>query len=298
MSMRISTFGRHLREGSKSLLRNGWMSFASISAVAITLLILGFSLVFMLNANQMSSYVANQLTVTAFLNPKMSDADGTQVAHQIQQMNGVKSVKVITKEEGMKSLSSKLGDYQDVLSGMKDNPLPVQLVVQATDPKQTVTIGNEVKGINGVQKVYDGENIVSRVFKFLDTVRNIGLVFVLALLFTAMFLISNTIKITILNRRNEIEIMKLVGATNWFVRWPFLIEAVLIGAIGTVIPYAILTWGYSTVFNSMHGSFVGVAFSLLPVSMIAGRLAIIMFGIGALVGLYGGIMSIRKFLRV
>lgn len=290
--------GRHLKEGAKSLLRNGWMSFASISAVAITLLILGFSLVFMLNANQMSSYVANQLTVTAFLNPSMSDTQGKQVASQVQHLNGVKSVKLITKEEGMKSLSTKLGDYQDVLAGMKNNPLPVQLVVQASDPKQTVNIGNDVKSISGVQKVYDGQSIVSRVFKFLDTVRNIGLIFVIALLFTAMFLISNTIKITILNRRNEIEIMKLVGATNWFVRWPFLVEAIFIGAIGTLIPYAIITWGYDTVYNSMHGSFVGVAFSLLPVGMIAGRLALIMFGIGVFVGLYGGIMSIRKFLRV
>jgi cell division transport system permease protein len=296
--MRINMVNRHVKEGVKSLFRNGWMSFASISAVAITLLILGFSLVFMLNANQMSSYVANQLTVTAFLQPKLTDTQGQQVGAQVRQIAGVKSVQVITKEAGMKSLSNKLGGYQDVLSGMKDNPLPVQLVVQASNPKQTVVIGNEVKQIPGVQKMIDGETIVSRVFRFLDTVRDIGLVFVIALLFTAMFLISNTIKITILNRRNEIEIMKLVGATNWFVRWPFLVEAILIGAIGTLIPYAILTWGYEAVYTSLHGSFVGVAFSLLPVQMIAGRLAVIMFGIGVFVGLYGGVMSIRKFLRV
>ncbi len=290
--------GRHIKEGLKGLVRNGWMSFASISAVAITLLILGFSLVFMLNANQMSSYVANQLTVTAFLQPKLTDSDGTKVAAQVKKLPGVKSVQVITKEQGMKSLSQKMGQYQDVLAGMKENPLPVKLVVQATDPKQTVTIGNEVKTIAGVQTVYDGENIVSKVFHFLDTVRDIGLVFVLALLFTAMFLISNTIKITILNRRHEIEIMKLVGATNWFVRWPFLIEAILIGAIGTLIPYVVLTWGYHAVYQNLHGAFVGVAFSLIPVATIAGRLAEIMFAIGVFVGLYGGIMSIRKFLRV
>jgi cell division transport system permease protein len=298
--MRISTLWRHLRESLRSLGRNGWMTFASISGVAITLLILGLSLVIALNAQQMSNYVAGQLEVDVYLKQSVSDAQGQELADQVRTMPGVKSVEFVSKEQGFKDLQNRLGaEYKTVLSGLSEqNTLPVRLVVKAEDPRQTLTIANQLRQLPDVDQVHDGKAVVDKVFRFLDVVRNIGLVFVGALVLTTMFLISNTIKITIFSRRREIEIMKLVGATNWFIRWPFLLEGAWIGVIGALLPYVAIVGLYQMVYERVGGTFAEITFPLIPVSVLAERLALVMFGLGVLIGVWGGVMSIRRFLRV
>lgn len=291
---------RHLRESLRSLTRNGWMTFASISGVAITLLILGMSLVMALNAQQMSNYVAGQLEVDVYLKQNVSDAQGQQLAEQVRTMPGVKSVQVVSKEEGFKDLQERLGaEYKTVLSGLSEqNTLPVRLIVKAQDPRQTVPLANQLRQLPAVDQVHDGQAVVDKLFAFLDTVRNIGLVFVAALVVTTMFLISNTIKITIFSRRREIEIMKLVGATNGFIRWPFLLEGVWIGVIGALIPYAVVVGLYNAIYARVGGTFAEITFPLIPVGVLAERLALVMFGLGIVIGVWGGVMSIRRFLKV
>jgi cell division transport system permease protein len=298
--MKIKTFVRHIREGFKNLARNAWMSFASVSAVTITLLILGISLVIALNVQQMSNYVANQVEIDVFLNLNVSDAQGKKVAEQIQTMNGVKSVQLITKEEGFKRLQSQIDkQYKDVVGELSNqNPLPVQIVVKAVDPKQTLAVAKEIRSLPSVYQVHDGKDYVDKLMTFLDIVRNVGLVFIVALIITAMFLISNTIKITIFARRREIEIMKLVGATNWFIRWPFLLEGMMIGCIGAIVPYLTVAIGYRALFEHVGGTFQVFTFSLVDPAMLATKLAFILFGIGIVIGTWGGVMSVRKFLKV
>ena len=298
MNMKIS-MGRHFREGLKSIWRNGWMSFASISAVMITLVILGVSLVIALNAAQMSHYVTGQLEIDAFMKQTATTSQGKQAASEISSLPGVKSVQLVTKEEGLKQLQSQIGSqYSDLLTGFKENPLPIKLVVKATDPQQTVQVAHEISDVQGVAKVNDGESYLGPLFTTLNTIRNIGVVFVLALLVMTMFLISNTIKITIFSRRREIEIMKLVGATNWFIRWPFLIKGMIIGAVGALIPYCIITYGYHTLYSHLGGQFLGMSFPLVASLSIAGKLAVVMFGIGIILGIWGGLMSIRRFFKI
>ncbi|MCL6443324.1 MAG: permease-like cell division protein FtsX [Alicyclobacillus sp.] len=298
--MRIRMIARHLRESVKNLIRNGWMSFASISAVAITLLILGVSLVIAMNAQALSKYVEGQLEVDVYLQPKLTDAQGQQIAAQVKQLPGIASVEFVSKEDGFKQLQSSIGkQYEDVLGALEgNNPLPVQLIVKAADPRETLSVAQEIRSLPGVQKVNDGKQYVDKLFGFLDVIRNIGFVFVVGLVVTAMFLISNTIRITIFSRRREIEIMKLVGATNWFIRWPFIWEGIIIGVVGTLIPYAILVYGYQSLFTHLSGTFFVLAFPLIEASQIASKLALVLFGLGIMIGLWGGIMSVRRFLRV
>jgi cell division transport system permease protein len=291
--------GRHLREGVKNLARNSWMSFASISAVAITLLILGATLVVALNAQQMSNYVAGQLQVNAYLQRNVTTDQAQQITREVQALPGVASVRYISKEEGLKDLKERLKQYGDVLNGLSGkNPIPDKLVVQAADPRQTLAIANEIRGIPGIEKVEDGSQYVDKLLHFLDLVRNIGIVFVSGLVVMAMFLISNTIKITIFSRRREIEIMKLVGATNWFIRWPFLTEGIIIGTVGALVPFLIVTYGYHSVFTRFGGTFLALTFPLIPTGELAAKLAVVMFGLGLAIGIWGGIMSVRKFLKV
>lgn len=292
--------GRHMREGIRNLVRNGWMTFASISSVAITLLILGMSLVIAFNAQQMSKYVAGQLEIDAYLQTSVTDAQGQQIASDVRSLPGVKSVTFVSKEEGWQTLKQDLGQGSgsvlDNFSG--SNTLPVRLIVHAIDAHQQHAIATEVKALPGVDKVDDGQQVVDRLFSFLNAIRNVGLVLVVALIITATFLISNTIKITIFSRRREIEIMKLVGATNWFIRWPFIWEGLLIGGFGALIPYAVLWYSYASIFRYTGGAFIALAFPLMPTTTVAENLAVVMFGLGLLIGAWGGAMSLRRFLRI
>ncbi|MDQ0191353.1 permease-like cell division protein FtsX [Alicyclobacillus cycloheptanicus] len=291
--------GRHLKESIKNLARNGWMTFASISAVTITLLILGISLVIAMNAQQMSSSVQGQLSISVFMKQSVTDQQAAQVADQVRTMPGVRSVQLVTKAQGMASLQKDMKQYSSVLKGLKaDDTLPDKLVVKATDPRNTIALGQKLAKLPGVAEVNDGQQVVNKLFRFLDIVRNIGLVFVAALILTAMFLISNTIKISIFARRREIEIMKLVGATNWFIRWPFVFESLIIGVIGALIPYAVIVIGYHSLYMHTGGEFAVLVFQLVKTVDLAAKLAGVLFGIGIIIGIWGGIMSVRKFLKV
>jgi len=296
--MKISTSGRHLREGLKNIARNGWMSFASVSSVAITLLILGVFLSVALNAQQMRQFVTDQLQISVYLNTNVTSLQGHQIERKISGIPGVKSVQYVTKEQGLQHMQQVLGTQQVVLSNIGPNPLPDEIVVKAGNPQQTAAVTAQIKTLTGIDKVSDGLSIVNKLYHVLDLVRNIGLIFVGTLILTAMFLISNTIKVTIFSRRREIEIMKLVGATNWFIRWPFLVEGIVIGCIGALLPYAVIVVGYSYLFQATGGIFQGLNFPLVASFAIAWKLSVVMFGLGVLIGIWGGIMSIRKFLRV
>ncbi|WAH36605.1 permease-like cell division protein FtsX [Alicyclobacillus dauci] len=295
----MTRIARHLREGLRNLLRNGWMTFASVSAVMVTLAVLGLSLILAMNAQQVSTYVANQVEFSAFLSPSASQQTGDQVATEIRDMPGVKSVQVVSKDQGLNQMKQELGSqYNDVLNGFKSNPIPIKLTVQANNPRDIMQIADQVKKMPEVKTVRDPHDIVGPLFHTLDVVRDVGILFVVALLVTSMFLISNTIRITIFSRRREIEIMKLVGATNWFIRWPFIVEGMFIGLLGAVIPFAILGYGYNALYSYVHGTFVGLAFPLVQSGDLSMKLAIVLIGIGVVIGVWGGVMSVRKFLRV
>lgn len=289
---------RHLRESLKSLVRNGWMTFASISAVTITLLILGVSLVIAMNAQQMSNTVQGQLEVSVYMKQSITDQQAAQVADQVRKMPGVGSVQLVTKAQGMLLLKHDLAQYDSVLSGLSaQDTLPDKLIVKASDPRQTLAVGQEIKALPQVAQVNDGQQVVGKLFRVLDMIRNIGLVFVAALIVMAMFLISNTIKITIFSRRREIEIMKLVGATNWFIRWPFMLESLIIGLVGALIPFGVIVAAYHSLYVRTGGVFAVLMFHLVATPTLAVRLAEVLFAIGVLIGAWGGLMSVRKFLK-
>ncbi|ACV57465.1 protein of unknown function DUF214 [Alicyclobacillus acidocaldarius subsp. acidocaldarius DSM 446] len=290
---------RHVREGCKNVIRNGWMSFAALSAVIVTLAVLGFSLILTFNVEQMSNSVTGQLEFSAFLNVNASEKQGEQVAQEIRALPGVASVQVISKNEGLQQMKQELGqELSDVLNAFKQNPLPIQIVVKPQDPHQIDRLAKEVSEIPGVAAVRDPHKLAAAIFRTLAVVRDIGIVFVVGLVITSMFLISNTIRMTIFHRRREIEIMKLVGATNWFIRWPFIIEGMIIGLIGSVIPVALLVYGYRSLYAKAKGVFSGLAFPLVQASQIEVKLAVILIAMGLLIGMWGGVITVRRFLRV
>jgi len=298
--MKIRTLGRHVREGVKNLGRNGWMSFASISAVAITLLILGVFFILAMNVNYFAQSVEKQVEIRVFLDVLATKENVQQVEENIKAIPKVASVTFIPKDEGLKQFKESLGEKAYLFEGLeKDNPLPDAFVVKTTLPQDTSAVAAQIKKLEFVNNLNYGEGTVEKLFAVTGAVRNVGIAFIVGLGFTAMFLIANTIKLTIVARRREIEIMKLVGATNWFIRWPFFVEGLLMGIAGALIPTIMLGVGYYYLLDAIHSSFeASQLFKLLPLFPLVNQVALALLAIGAFIGIWGSLVSVRRFLRV
>jgi cell division transport system permease protein len=297
--MKISTLGRHVREGVKNLGRNGWMTFASVSAVTITLMILGVFLLLALNVNHFTQKVEDQVEIHVFLNVLADKPAIDQVESQIRANPLVKSITYVPKKQGLEELRESFKEKAYFLDGLEnENPLPDKFVVRTKKPEDTVAVAKQIGNIENVDKVVYGDETVEALFAVTKVIRNIGLVFIIGLAFTAMFLIANTIKLTIVARRREIEIMKLVGATNWFIRWPFFIEGLFMGILGAIIPILLLGTGYYFLLRAMDSNLAGSLFDLLPMFPLAYQIAAILLAIGAFIGIWGSLVSVRRFLRV
>ncbi|HBI04640.1 MAG TPA: cell division protein FtsX [Paenibacillaceae bacterium] len=298
--MNKQALGRHIREGTRSLFRNGWMTVASVSAVAITLLIVGVFLTFAFNVNHIVSSIENDVEVKAYLDVTVDRNTAKQhVEAELKKLDGVEQITFITKEEGLKNFKAKFGEKGDLLNSLeKDNFLPDSFVVKAETPQKTEELGQKIKTIKYVKKINTGGDTTKKLFAVTSLVRTVGLVFVIGLGFTAIFLISNTIKITIMARQNEIEIMKLVGATNNFIRWPFFVEGTLIGFVGALIPILIILVGYAYLQRYIQVQLSLYFLDLLPLYPLILQISLILIGIGLFIGVWGSLISVRRFLRI
>ncbi|MFC5700822.1 permease-like cell division protein FtsX [Cohnella faecalis] len=297
---------RHLREGGKNVARNGWMSFASMSSIGVSLFILGVFLLLAINVNKLADQIEQQVQIRVYLKLDTEQAKIDEIERQIKRIPEVKSVTFVSKEEGLERLRKNLGDNGSALQGYEDdkNPLPDGFDVEVFSPQKIDFAAKQITALNGKdpeQSIWDvkyGEETVKKLFKITNAVRNIGLVIVLGLAVMAMFLISTTIKMTILARRREISIMKMVGATNSFIRWPFFIEGVLIGIIGSVITVALLLYGYARIVSTSKVDMGLMMIELSSVNEVAWTVGGTIVGIGILLGVWGSVISVRKYLKV
>ncbi|WP_077613961.1 permease-like cell division protein FtsX [Caenibacillus caldisaponilyticus] len=300
--MKLRTLMRHAKEGAKSLGRNGWMTFASISAVTVALLLVGLFLTVMLNLNSIASQVENNVEVRVFIDRTATKEQQETLKNQLQQLSHVKSVTFVSKEQGLEDFIKSMGDDGDVFKSMKgkENPLPDAFVVKTDKPKETIDVAKAAKELNYVDEVNYGRDYVEKLFHVVDILRNIGLVLIVGLLFTSIFLIANTIKLTIVARRREIEIMKLVGATDAFVRWPYFIEGLMLGVLGSIIPFLLIAIGYHQVYDWFIGkNYQTYLFvKLIPYEKMTLYLGGLLVLLGAVIGVWGSLTSVRKFLKV
>lgn len=297
--MKIKTFSRHLREGAKSLARNGWMTFASISAVTITLLLVGVFLAVIMNMNHFASKVEKDVEIRVHIDPAATKEDQDALKASIQGISEIDSIKFSSKEDELKRVIESFGDSGKSFELFEqDNPLKDVYIVKTKKPADTVKAAQKIEKMQYVSMVQYGKGQVEKLFSTVKIGRNIGMVLIAGLLFTAMFLISNTIKITIYARRTEIEIMKLVGATNWFIRWPFLLEGLFLGVIGSILPIVLILAAYNSALGMLNEKLTGTIFELLPYNPFVFQISALLLFIGAVIGMWGSVMSVRKFLKV
>ncbi|NEU30216.1 ABC transporter permease [bacterium LRH843] len=297
--MKLRTLGRHIREGSKNLRRNGWMTFASISAVAVMLFVVGAFLVLIMNMNHFAKSIEDDVEIRTYIELTATAEQQDELRALIETTPDVESVEFLGKEEGLDQLIDSLDERGEVFESIRtENPLNDVFVVRAASPQLTEQVAAKIEQMPYVERINYGKDVVERLFAFTDLFRTIGLVVVVAMMLTAIFLIANTIKLTIVARKREIQIMKLVGATNGFIRWPFFVEGMLLGAIGSLVPIIIIGFGYSYTISEYGARFESMFFPLLPVFPYMWQIAALLIGIGAFIGVWGSVMSVRKFLKV
>nr|WP_295971859.1 permease-like cell division protein FtsX [uncultured Bacillus sp.] len=297
--MKARTFRRHVRESFKSLGRNGWMTFASAGAVTITLLLVGVFFVIMMNLNEVANSIEEDVEIRVHIDVAATKEQQQVLHDKIKALSEVASVKFSPKEKELNNLVDSFGEDGEAFKLFEqDNPLNDVFVVKTKDPSDTIKTAKKIEKMQYAAKVKYGQGKVEKIFKVTDTSRNVGIILIIGLLFTAMFLISNTIKITIFARRKEIEIMRLVGATNWFIRWPFFLEGLWLGLIGSVLPVTIVGISYYYVYEIFSPKLKGNMIQMLDFNPFFYQVAGLLILMGALIGVWGSLMSVRKFLKI
>ncbi|HFU4449061.1 TPA: permease-like cell division protein FtsX [Streptococcus suis] len=308
----IRRFFRHLWESLKSLKRNGWMTVAAISSVAITLTLVGIFASVIINTAKLASDLENNVRINVFLRANSTDQAETivddedktvanpnfkAVYNKITALPNVETVTYSSKDEQLQKLTATLGDTWNLFQG-DANPLYDAYIIDTTEPQYVKSVAAEIAKIDGVIEVRDGEVETERIFKLAGMVRTWGLAAAALLLFTAIFLISNTIRITIISRSREIQIMRLVGAKNSYIRGPFLWEGAWVGLLGAALPAALVYFLYQMVYKSVNASLASQDLSLLPVDIFVPVMVGALVVIGVLIGSIGSVISMNRYLKI
>lgn len=289
---------RSFRDSLKSVFRNFSLSMASILCATITLLIVGVSLIVAENVDNATSRLENELSIVVYLEKDSTDEDLNFLKNTIEKMDNVKDVTSKSKDEWAKEMSTYSASFENIFGYLETNPLLSSLVVTVKDVSKLDSTTNTIKELDNVNDANYGEDTVKPLLTLFDLVEKITMVLVIALIFVTAFLITNTIKLTIYSRRDDIEIMRLVGASNSTIKLPFVFEGFFIGVLGSIIPIIVLTYAYLIMYEELGGHLFTELVPLVNSNVVLVHTGIIILVIGALVGMIGSTSAVRKYLKV
>ena len=296
----IKNLPRHFVTAVQNIWRNGVMSFSSIFAVTITLLLIGVIGVLALNVQDMSANIEEGVSIYVKLERNIDSEAELAVGDQINAINGVTKSTYYTKDQELDKLIEKQGeDGAELFESYRDeNPLGAAYEVEVKDASQIEAISKKIEEIPNVNSATYGGESTENMVQTLQTIQTGGTVFIVGLSVVALFMIANTIKITITARQTEISIMRMVGASNWYIRIPFMLEGMLIGLIGSIIPIIVLIYGYQMIYDYAGGALLSAMLALKEPMPFIRDFSLILAAIGAGVGLIGSFVSIRRFLKM
>ena len=284
-------------ETFRSLFRNRFMAIASVLTVTLSMFILGVFLSAVLNINHMASYLENQVEMTVYLKDGLTTDQVMGIGKYLKAQPGMKEIKFTNKDQAMKDFRERMGDQQGLLDAINGNPLPASYQMSFQTPEQLKTAAEVVAKYQGVETVQYGKDIIEQLYKVAQVIRLSGIVLIIFLAGAELFIISNTIRLTVFARRREIQIMKYVGASNGFIRWPFLFEGRVIGFLGSGFASLILWEGYKTVVSEMAAA--GLVFiPMIPLWPFMGYTTLIILAAGIVIGVMGSAISLRKYMKV
>ncbi len=295
--MNIKNLGYFFKEALVSLSRNRVLSLATVSTMTICILFLGVAVLLTVNAGKFMNQLESDIEIIAYLDDTLTKAEIADVQSTIEETPGVQEVVFVSKDEALQRLQVRFAqDDYNLQQTLGTNPLPNSYEVKAANPQEVAQIAQAIGDIEGVYKVNYGQGIIERLFQVTKWVRIISMVFMVVLALGAIFLIATTIRLAIFARRKEIYLMKLIGATDWFVRWPFFIEGILMGMVGALIAIGLLSLGYSSLINNAQNAlfFVPLVSQASFLTEVYGSLLVV----GALLGILGTYISLNRFLEV
>lgn len=292
--------GRNIRDAFKSVFRNFSLSLASISCITITLIVVSISILLTYNVNNFASLVEKDVTIVAFLDVSITPEQIKQVEEEILKLDYVETYSFRSKLEITKDFMESSPTWENIMGKWSEdeNPLQDTYLIKVTDIEKIGMVASNIKNIESVQVVKYGEGMVEQLISVFDTVQKISIGIVIALIIVTAFLISNTIKITIFSRKREIEIMRLVGASNLNIKIPFIFEGLFLGLIGSIIPIVLTIYGYFTLYQNFNGQVFSPFIKLITPEPFVYYVSGILILIGVLVGMFGSWRAVKKYLKI
>lgn len=296
--MKINTITHFIKDAFTSLKRNRTISFASIITVLITFFVLGIFMLVATNINKGITNVQDKVELKIFLKDDIKLIDQREIEIRLREIDGVKDIVYLSKEEEYKTFQATTNENEGLLKGytLQNNPFSASYTVKLESPEYTTAVSEAIKDFEGIETIGDQQELVDKIIGIVNGVKIVGIGLFVILVGVSIFLIMNTTKLTVFSRRREVGIMKFVGATDWFIRWPFVIEGMVIGLVGATLACAGLFFAYNGLLKWLASQLAFI--SLVPTTYILTTLSWeFMFG-GIVVGGVASIIALRKFLIV
>lgn len=294
--------GRNVRDSLKSVFRNFSLSLASISCITITLIVVGVSIMLSLNVNNFTSLIEKDVTIVAFLKTDITKEETDKVYDEIITLDNIEKDNVVFRDKMdiSKEMMASSETFKNIMQDWTREESPIQdtYQIKVTDINLIHKTAEDLKNINNVDVVKYGEGMVEELVKIFDVVRKASVAIVIALVLVTAFLIANTIKITIMSRKREIEIMRLVGASNINIKLPFMFEGLILGILGSIIPIIITIYGYTAFYNHFDGQLFTQFIKLISPGSFVYLVSLVLLAIGMIVGMFGSYRAVRKYLKI
>ena len=299
--MKYNVLSYLIGEGFRNVLKNKKSTGASLMIMCATMIIFGLFFIIGENINHIMNELEMQQGMQVFIKEEATEKEISELGDKIKALSGVNQVEFVSKEDALKQMKEKVGDKQFLLSGYdENNPFPESYVVKLTDLKESDNVQKEIETFDNIKSIQKRGDTVNALLRAANFVRILSGAILILLVVISIFIIANTIKLTVHARRREISIMKYVGATNNFIRWPFIVEGIIIGVVAALISIMLLGVLYNVVSNkilSIAGSNI-INISLLTFSDMFTLIIVVYLALGIGIGTLGSMISMRKYLDV
>lgn len=299
----IRILGRSIKDASNSVFRNMSLSIASISCIAITLIVVSLAMLLSYNVDNATKLIEKDFTIVCFVDNKATDKQIKVIENTIAKMDNVASYKYKSKKEVLEEAKASDDVFKTIIEGWDEdeNPLQAAFLIKAKDINEIEKTSNEIKKIEGISLVRYGENVIKNMLSTFDAVEKVLIIIVVSLIVVTAFLISNTIKLTIFSRKREIEIMRVVGASNTNIKTPFIVEGIFLSVLGSILPIIFTIYGYNYLYSNSSGSIFSSYLKFLKLvepTPFVYVISLILITVGIIVGTLGSSRAVRKYLKI
>ncbi|MBD9074775.1 ABC transporter permease [bacterium] len=294
----LRILSRSIRDSFKSVFRNLPLSMASILCTTITLILVAIAIFLSYNVREVTTTLEHELTIVVYLKKEVTEEEKIEIQNDLKTMDNVDNYKLKTKEEWKAEMKKESDTLNTTLDYLEENPLLDSVIVTVKDVKDLKETAERLRKYDYVSSAEYGEGMVENIIGIFDAISYGTIIMVVALVCVTAFLIANTIKLTIFSRKTEIEIMRLVGASNTAIKLPFVFEGFILGVLGSLIPVALSIYGYTILYNQTGGYVFTKIITLVKPFPFVLYVSLILLGIGSVVGMLGSWWAVRKHLKI